>query len=511
MPTRHWILPAAALLLTGCAKIVVVPVPPRQASPAEGVIYALPKTVVRVNVKIDRTSRSPARYALFAPIFAPEGEPVCKDAVCSKEKKISYSLADGATLATYGEPDPENVFLVKFSGKGAIDQQVSMTWNEAGLLSAASATVTNRTGDVVLSSLKLLAGLGTKAAFGANKALAGEDKCPDAPSPTDGWVIPELRKATAPWNASLIVSYCELSLKDRDALGSAVSATEDRRLLLAGAVKEYSDKVAPIASARASILTGKNTAILAPASLLAPMEAEIAQQLAALFLGSKKTKTWTGALDVRTVTAGAPAPLLRIDLENGICVRNAEIPPDAAPLPAEFQILAADRCSAAATPAVTDFALSVNFYPAPDRQLFTRIADVPTGDRSFRYRIPAQVKAMVTDGTKTYAAAVFSVAQLGTIISLPATRSSKMLSYDLGFIEATGGLKTFKLGTTGALDSGTVDALSGVGGTLLDARNTAIKNAGEVNLLTKQDTLLKLQDDICTIQKKYGLPCSVQP
>ena len=86
-----------------------------------------------------------------------------------------------------------------------------------------------------------------------------------------------------------------------------------------------------------------------------------------------------------------------------------------------------------------------------------------------------------------------------------------MLSYDLGFIEATGGLKTFKLGTTGALDTATIDALNGVGGTLIDARNTARKNADELTTLTKEDQLLKLRDDICTIQKKYGLPCTVAP
>ena len=50
-----------------------------------------------------------------------------------------------------------------------------------------------------------------------------------------------------------------------------------------------------------------------------------------------------------------------------------------------------------------------------------------------------------------------------------------------------------------------------VGGTIVDARNTAQKNADELSTLTKEDQLLKLRDDICTIQKKYGLPCTVAP
>ena len=86
-----------------------------------------------------------------------------------------------------------------------------------------------------------------------------------------------------------------------------------------------------------------------------------------------------------------------------------------------------------------------------------------------------------------------------------------MLSYDLGFLEATGALKTFKLGTTGALDAATIDAMSSVGGTLFDARNAARKSEDELTILTREDSLLKLRDDICTIQKKYNLPCTVAP
>jgi len=147
----------------------------------------------------------------------------------------------------------------------------------------------------------------------------------------------------------------------------------------------------------------------------------------------------------------------------------------------------------------------------PDKQLFTKITDVTTGDRSFRYRIPAQVAASLGDDKKVYGAGLLWVAQLGTVLSLPGERHSKMLSYELAFIEATGGLKTFKLGTTGGLDSSTVDTLNSVGGTLLDYHKTVRQNEDELSVLTRQDQMLKLRDDICTIQKKYGLTCSVEP
>jgi hypothetical protein len=497
---RPFMILAAILTLDGCAKVIVVKVPTDAPASAEGVIYALPNTVVRVQMKVDKSEYKSARYSGYAAIFAPDGKPVCKEQTCAAEHKNVFSIQQGTTFSTYGEPDPENVFLIKFAGKGAIDQSISMTWNEAGLASAASSSVTNRTGDVVMSSLKLLAGIGTKAALGAGSV---DDKgvpqppCQPEASETDKFVFPILAQYGAIATVQLIGNYCEIKKTDRDALARDTS-------LLTNATKDYVNQIVPLVNARTKVLGGSSVT-LDPTGLLTKIETEINNQLTVLYLGNKKTTTWDGALDVRSLNAGTPIVVLKIDAARGICLGSSETPPETKPIPPEFLLAPAD-CDAAGL--VT---LSLSYYPARDRQLFTKLVDVTGGDRSFRYRIPAQVRAVFGDNKKTYGAGVFSVAQLGTVISLPANRHSKMLSYDLGFIEATGGLKTFKLGTTGALDSATVDALSSVGGTLVDARNTAKKNADELTTLTKEDQLLKLRDDICTIQKKYGLPCAVAP
>jgi hypothetical protein len=491
---------ATVLPLAGCAKVVVVKIPADAPAQAEGVIYALPNTVVRVKLKVNRTEYGPARYAAYAAIFSPDSKPVCKEKTCSTEKENAFSVQQGATFTTYGEPDPDNVFLVKFVGGGAIDQTVSMTWNEQGLASAASSSVTNRTGDVVLSGLKLAAGLGTKAFLGASKVDQNGGLIPpceaDA-SKTDDFVIPILIQNGATAAAQLVSNYCDIKKTDRDLLPQEAT-------LLADATKDYVNRVLPLTNARIKILTGTSQS-MDPVNVLAKIETEITTQLSALYLGTKKDTTWDGALDVRTLNAGAPIAVLRVDGAKGICLVSSELPPEVKPIPTEF-LLPAANCNIA-----SPVGLTLNYYPDSSRQLFTKIKEVTTGDRSFRYRIPAQVKAAFSDDKKTYGAGVFSVAQLGTVISLPANRHSKMLSYDLGFIEATGGLKTFKLGTTGGLDAATIDALSGVGGTIIDARNTAQKNADELSTLTKEDQLLKLRDDICTIQKKYGLPCTVAP
>ncbi|MEO7141933.1 MAG: DUF4831 family protein [Bryobacteraceae bacterium] len=521
---------ALSLLLGGCAKIVVVPVPSGGSTPAEGVIYALPNTVIQVHLKIDKTTKKGAPYAVYAAVFAPDTKPVCEDQACSKGS-TEYAVEDGATFTTYGEPDPEEVFLVKFSKGGAVDQSLTMTWNDAGLLSGASSTVTNRTGDIIVSGIKLAASVASKTAFGSNKALAAnklaKKNCSDVipgsgEDAADDWFIQELNtKLTAKpeWANTLITNYCTIAKEDRAKLPQDKDLVED-------AIDAYTIKIIPLADTRATLLRGTGTALDA-VPLIARIETEIGTQLIPLFIGTKTTIVWDGALDTRAVRKGASVPvdlsILIVDPKAGICIQNVEVPPGVKPLPfvaaGATAKVPADQfatigCSTAPE-GVKDYHLTLDYQTVLASQLFNKITDVTTGDRSFRYRIPAQMKAKFGEKTKSIGSGTFPVAQLGTVISLPAQRHSKSLTYNLGFTEATGALKTFTLGTTGSLDAGTIDALSGAAGGVLDARTAAIQkaqtNADPATALTKQDTLLKLQDDICTIQKKYNLPCTIQP
>jgi hypothetical protein len=499
----------AAIALAGCAKVVVVPVPANQPAPAYGVIYALPNTVIRVSVKIDSTEYQTAKYASYAQIFAPGSKPVCKDPACTEEKESKFSLEQGATFATYGEPDPDNVFLVKFTNGGAIDQQISMTWDEAGLLTAATSQVTNRTTDVALSGLKLLAGLGTKAAAGGvAPGGALTTTCPDTDYSTDAALrsadnraIPTLTDTSfvdPNTSANLLTNYCSIDPGARKSLPQ----NSDQ---LRAATRAYVTNISQLAAARLRLLGGSSPEGDALA-MLTQVNTEITNQLTKLYIGSKSTTTWNGTLDVRPISPANPVTILHLDPVQGFCVGTADIPPDAKPVPEKLTIAGAACANA---PAVT---IGFTYYPDLSKQLFTKITDITEGDRSFRYRIPGQVSAAITDGNgKNYGTGVMWVAQFGKVISLPAERRSKMLSYNLAFVEATGGLKTFNLGTTGGLDAATIDALTSVGGTVLDYRAAASKNSDELSTLTKQDQMLKLRDDICTIQKKYGIACTVEP
>src|SRR5690348_9237930 len=97
MRAAHWIVIAAAIAVAGCAKVVVVKVDGNK-QPAEGVFYALPRTVIRVDVKIDRKEPKVADvpFMTFADIFAPGGKTACTDRDCADDG-VKYELRDGVT------------------------------------------------------------------------------------------------------------------------------------------------------------------------------------------------------------------------------------------------------------------------------------------------------------------------------------------------------------------------------------------------------------------------------
>jgi hypothetical protein len=517
-----------ALGLSGCGKVVVKPFNGTQSAPdvPGGVIYALPKTVVRVQLKVDKVTRTAAPFAAYSPIFAPSLSPVCADVGCTAERTVSYSIEDGATFAPYGEPDPENVFVVEYSGSGAIDQNLTMTWNDSGLLSSATATVTNRTVDVITSTASLVGTLVAKTAFAggaitkakpvptceevvgyktldANDAavLAGIGGDTSKPQPAD---------ADPSIQTLLMTNYCNMDPKDRHKI-----QYDSKSFKAAAAI--YLDRVYPLIKSEGDILDN-STSALEPASFLTRLDTEITSRLTPLFIGTKATTTWNGTLDYRgiTKTTALPLhlPLLTVTAAQGLQIAQsggtdvAVVPVDMVAIPKKFK--------GASDAAPQTFYLDVNFAFPLDQQLFKRVKDDSSGDRSFRYRVPAQVHATLTDGTDAYAGSSFAVAQLGTILSLPPSRHSKSLTYTLGFVESTGALKTFTLGTTGGLDVATISAYGTTAGGVLDARNAAAAAAATAAtagdpILTKQDNDLKLQDDICTIKQKYGQSCTIQP
>lgn len=530
-------VPLILLATASCAKVTVVPVT-AATRPVEGVFYALPNTVVRVLLKADQKTATGAPYATWAPIFAPGSTPVCEKGCTPDPKndgvatKTAYSIQDGATFTTLGEPDASQVYLVKFRTGRALDQAINLTWNEAGLLSTASSTVTNRASDIALSGLKLVGTLGSKLAFGGPPAAPGAAAAPPCKDiygrdGNDVWIVPLLKAAGDPHGATLVANYCEIPAAKRHLFPSTKAAQDSLEL----ARDAYVAHVAPLVKARLDALTTRN--LLDPLPFITRLETLIDQQLAALFIGTTATKTWEAAFDLRPKPSDSKADtalyVLSVIPAAGLCIDRGLLAAESKAVPSAF-LASAGACASDATKKDVLLTLRKRAESSDYVDRAGKALRAHDGEAGFRYRIPVQVQATLADAGAArgdgYGSSTFAVAQFGKVGTLPGNLKSKVLTSELAMIEATGGLKSFKLGTTGGLDAATIDALTGVGGTVLDARATKLKQdadnakqaaadaktaTDELTVLTRQQTLLKLKDEICELQKKYGLACTVQP
>jgi hypothetical protein len=259
----------------------------------------------------------------YADVFIPGEDTVCSNPDCSDKKSVHYSLQNNATFAPVGEPDPGNVYMVKFVGRGAVDQNIALTWTETGLISTASASVTNRTSDVIVSGLKLAAGVAAKTAFGTTKANAAGSAVCDPESSNDANIIKALQDPSVPSGAGtvLISNYCNLDRAQRDQPRFGDLPTFKK------AVNAYVTSVFPLADSRNRILA-VTIGLFEPTELLSQIQTLLTAQVNKLFLGTKDTKTWTGSLDIRNPPKPADSDstasidVIHIDPAKGFCIGN---------------------------------------------------------------------------------------------------------------------------------------------------------------------------------------------
>src|SRR5262245_55774001 len=104
MRVRCVLLLVALACVSACGTVsvrhVTAPTPSAPRLKEEGVFYALPKTVAKVQVKIEKTEKTAAPYMLFAPIFAPGASALCDEPNKCRGMKdaTAYALAQGSTF-----------------------------------------------------------------------------------------------------------------------------------------------------------------------------------------------------------------------------------------------------------------------------------------------------------------------------------------------------------------------------------------------------------------------------
>lgn len=476
----------ALTALTRCAgKIVVTRVPPDGlVAPMEGVYYALPRTVLKVEQPIERASQRPGRFKAFVPVFFPK---LAASGDYVQEEKVTFSVGK-ASISSFGEPDPEQVFYVKTVDNGPVDLTGSLDYTEQGSVSGVSAQADNATGDIVMSVIGTSAGLAAKA-FGAANATAAKSACgcKEETKQGKGGKLTVLKRICGFRGRidqdRLAATYCRLESGMKEAIDTA-AAKDDPSFELA--LEAYSEIYAMQAE-RSNLRQTPQSLSLAAA--LKDFDASIAAALAEGFKGSEKKESWTYTAELRDLRLDADLPLMRVHEGKGICFEAplpaAESPPrsfclesescscDEGAIRAALQGLATAQGSSEARRELEDKIRSLPNTLGAAKPLRARLALNPprgqlfqilrsaaqTGERGLHYRIPATTDLTLSLGPIVVSRSKQMIAQLGVTASLPATTGGRTTAYTLKLYEATGALMSFSVTSKAVLQKGTADAL----------------------------------------------------
>jgi hypothetical protein len=529
----------AALLAACTAKLVVIHVPdgvlPADKRPVpEGVFYALPRTVVKVDLPVDRIETRAGRYVeytkLFFPQLAREAEArmesvrkVADPSALATDPVASFKLGT-PTFSVVGEPDPGQVYFVKVTGGLAVDRTAVLEYTEQGAVQGAQLEEASVAAEVALGLVGAASGILTRTALtGASERTLAVNPpgstarvCPQAPSAE----MAERAKMDDPvWQffkkyqmdpvvqaaEEAFARYCDLDAEKRRSIANAVHAVKPE---LVGAYGAF-QRIYRLQSAREKVLTGQS---LAPEVILRDLDAAIGRELAASFLGLEAKEQWVGAFEVRPATLADRPEIMQFSKAGGVC-QTADLRGKLAS-PGKFTV--AKKCDDR-RPVVVGFRLDGQDQPlkriAGQYMVGTDLER--SGDRSFRYRVPAlariDVRWLATPETCVGEGGA-AIGQFGEILSLPAKSGGRSLNYDLKFYEATGALKSFRLASKSAIQKGNVDTLSSSANAMLDAKlkkeQEEAKAADELNQLERRRKILEEQVKIRQACAALGIECT---
>ena len=179
-PSRFGVAAVAlAMLLSGCASHIrtyrltvadmagkAVINPELKKGPQEGIVYALPVTLVRVEVPINATAHQKGDLFPVLPCFFPN----IKDPSKFGDSGPEYSLGE-PTLTTRGVADPTALFVIAGQGRIWEDQKLDLSLNGEMVPTKIDATVVDRRGDIAKQALTTFANLASRGISGGTLEL----------------------------------------------------------------------------------------------------------------------------------------------------------------------------------------------------------------------------------------------------------------------------------------------------------------------------------------------------
>jgi hypothetical protein len=451
---------AVSLVLTGAAcstQHIVKPVGPNGGEGERGVFYALPRTVILVDLPVTRVDKTPSLMMKEAKGNQTDLDVLKKDATShlglsesdlTIDAKTFFRTGD-ATIGVRSEADPAAIYYVELSGGFFKNRNFSLQVSEGGLISGADSSVEDRTIQFVVKTLEVTAAV-------AGKALVG-------------------------------------------ALGTSPTAKTPHGKVI--------EQVKEIRKRRFDLISGTRTPSGGiSAETLGRMLKELDEAEAALlrnFTGHVETKTIQLQFEVRP-TAGQLGQPIRL----GDFSRNAGLAYAPGPgvvsstVPANFT-LPGDR---------KPIELELKLSPVKEEQMFSHVKTPSEGRRSYYYRVPASAlvrllahDAEVRGESPEVARKHVAISQFGTIVSLPRGISSASSRYKPTYYVESGAIK--ELSVQGqALDPGSVASVGTAATTVLGAvaerERIQLTERDELYQLKRQADLLEQRKRIRELEKK---------
>lgn len=275
----------------------------------DGVTYALPRTVIKVNVPVEMTVETPGVLERLAPCFL--SEEVASQRV--KERSRSFSI-EQTTFATRGEPDPDEHFIVKTKGGYFEHKSMLLEYAPNGVLTKAEAESKDESLEFAVAAAKTVISVGARAATGATLVFGG---MPPAEALRVG--IQSCRAQIAATKASEAVAEVKAAAQAAPGAGAyiapAEAAASAARIDAARSVREFTDFMSGInssaATAEKAAERAADNAIVHALAAQGPTASAAAAALAAGANNEAAAATRAAnALSEMMLEVGAPNPLV---------------------------------------------------------------------------------------------------------------------------------------------------------------------------------------------------------
>lgn len=504
------LLLALVMVFASCtAKVVVTRVKPfesgKPAPKLDGIIYALPQTVVKAEVPIVRTDKSAGEFALYAPIFFPREDFVAAD-------ETSFSIGK-PSLDVRAEADPKQIFMVKIKGNYLENKTLMMSLDSEGVLTKATAESTNESLDFTLGALKTAASILAPALTAKPDLMAPPPPPPPPPSKKcsvdcreklnqhekacyDNLSCEE-REFFCKRDERVRGYFCGLLKKERkEFMGKYVETDYQKADYIYKEIKKLSDRREELIKGGSARPPSADTLKV----MLQEIDSLIAQQKKIYFLGDVNKQSWTGLFEMTPTPPTERKPddkddkkdLFIFAKEAGVCELRANY--QGVKIPPAFQ---ADKecepddsacqkrkeaCKSAATvvlrvePVEKKNVLAGRVEGAFPKNTDSDGEDLSQkGARGFYYRIPAKAAVKLIssskDNTVEHGRRTLQIAQLGWVVSLPASTGGRKTKYDLELNPLTGALTNFNLGTDPLIQKAMLEDIKGIATPITDAKD----------------------------------------